>query len=316
MNHEISRISANWKALGAAAVFLVFFWGAVSGTMAQRLADTYASLSTPEVVILYPAGMRSAAEDVYRVYPIIRNELEQLTGWPLHFRPQIALIGQRSRFQQMAGDDRIEAFARAHDRFIAIDYSRLAGRPLRMTVTLKHELTHLLLHDQIQTVEIPKWLNEGVAQWASGGIGEVLVRAPKSLIGDAMRNDRLPSMAALADRFPDDSQGFSLAYEISLSFMTHIEENYGRRAIIDILSNMKNGLSVYQAVEEALGTSLPELESEWRKRVKKQEGWLSFMAMHIYEFLFFAGALLSIFGFMRYWIKKKNYRDDDEEEDW
>lgn len=290
--------------------------GAVPDAGAQIRADTYRTLKNQEVVIHFPASLQAGAQDVIKVFPVIKNELEALFGWPIQFRPSIILVEERNRFRRLAGDDRVEAFARPHDRVIVIDYSRLAARPLRMITTLKHELVHLLLHDQIVYVSVPKWLNEGIAQWASGGLAEILVTARKSLIGDALRAGRLPALQALEHRFPADRNGFSLAYEQSLSIVNYIEKNYGRQAVLNLLGYMQNGVPLDQAVYESLAVSLAELENTWRSGIRRQESWLTFLSIHITEFLFLLGAGLTLTGFLRYWIKKKNYRDDPEDDDW
>ena len=283
---------------------------------AQIRAEPYQTIQQPDVVIHFPASLQTGAQDILRTYAVIKNELETLFGWPLQVRPTIVLVGERNRFLQMAGDDRIEAFAQPHDRVIVIDYSRLAARPLRLITTLKHELVHLLLHEHIVYIPVPKWLNEGIAQWASGGVAEVLVTAQKSLIGDALRTGHLPAFQHLEERFPPDRKGFRLAYEQSLSFINYIEKKYGRQTVINLLGHLKRGSSIDQALYDTLGVTLAELEKEWRDRLRGQEGWLTFFSIHIYEFLFLLGAFLTLTGFLRYWIRKKNYRDDPDEDEW
>ena len=285
-------------------------------TCAQIRAETYQTLQKPDVVIHFPASLQTGAQDVLRIYGVIKSELEALFGWSLQVRPTIVLVGERNRFLQMAGDDRIEAFARPHGQVMVIDYSRLAARPLRMITTLKHELVHLLLHEHIVYTTIPKWLNEGIAQWASGGVAEVLVTARKSMIGDALRTGQLPSFQDLEERFPPDRKGFRLAYEQSLSIINFIEKKYGRQTVINLLGQLKNGSSIDQAVYDTLGVTLTELEEDWRDRIRGQESWLTFFSIHIYEFLFLLGAVLTLTGFIRYWIRKKNYRDDPDEDEW
>jgi hypothetical protein len=50
--------------------------------------------------------------------------------------------------------------------------------PFTLTVTLKHELCHLFLHYLIGGGELPRWFNEGIAQWTSGGIAELMFSPP------------------------------------------------------------------------------------------------------------------------------------------
>ena len=79
---------------------------------------------------------------------------------------------------------------------IVIDYSKMNRIPFDLEDTFKHELSHILLHQEIDASSLPKWLDEGVAQWASGGIADILRTGEKDLLQQAVLSHR---MLALKD---------------------------------------------------------------------------------------------------------------------
>jgi hypothetical protein len=58
--------------------------------------------------------------------------------------------------------------------------------PFTIELTLKHELCHILLHRAAQGGKIPKWLDEGLAQWVSAGIAEILISSKRSFLNEAV----------------------------------------------------------------------------------------------------------------------------------
>ena len=85
----------------------------------------------------------------------------------------------------MAGDPLVVAFAVPQRNLIVIDYSKMITHPLSLETTLKHELCHILLHEHIKTEILPRWLDEGLCQWASGGIGEIIMDQKRSRLNRA-----------------------------------------------------------------------------------------------------------------------------------
>lgn len=49
--------------------------------------------------------------------------------------------------------------------------------------------------------------------------------------------------------------------------------------------------------------------------MRKKTTWFTYFTIHVYEILFFLGAVVVIVGFVRLLIKKRTYKDFDEEEE-
>ena len=49
-------------------------------------------LQNDEVVVVYQESFESAAEEVIRIYPKLKQELGKFFGWTLDIRPQVVLV--------------------------------------------------------------------------------------------------------------------------------------------------------------------------------------------------------------------------------
>jgi len=90
--------------------------------------------------------------------------------------------------------------AAVRDCRIVIDSSRMNVNPFTLSVTAKHELAHLLLHHKINRTHLPRWLDEGFAQWASDGISEIITGNRTFLANAVIEKFRLPNESLRAGR--------------------------------------------------------------------------------------------------------------------
>ena len=269
-----------------------------------------------DLAVVYDPPLQAAAGDVLRLYPILRQELQARLGWRLNIRPQVVLVRTNQQFRQITRNSPIVAFASPQKNLIVIDYSRMSTRPFNLRITLKHEMCHLLLHEHIKTARLPRWLDEGICQWASDGIGELLMDKSWSGLDAAVMAGQTFRFSQLASRFPTGKSGLMLAYEQSKSLVVYIERRYGKNALIAILGDLKNGENIDTAIFQNLPMSLPELEKDWLSEIESTPRWLVFFANNLYGILFFLAAVLLVVGFVRAVIRRRKYaRYEDEEED-
>jgi len=279
------------------------------------LAIELESLPSPELKVRFEPPLKGIAEDVLDIYPRIKTNLEKTFGWEMPFRPAVFLVQDKEYFQRLTGNKLIVAFAVPADNLIVIDCSRLHIRPHRLDQVLKHEMVHLILHHHIRSVHLPRWLDEGVAQWLSEGVTELLEAPQRSFFEEALLSGNYIPLRDLKYNFPTNKKNLMLAYEESLSFVAFISDRYGDNRIFEILEHLQKGNEIYTAFYASLDASPEEIEDRWIMQQRRQTTWFIFLAGHIYEFLFLAGALLTVIGFIRFLIKKRNYRDEDEDND-
>jgi len=271
------------------------------------------TLQDQDVDVIYDPPLDNAAREIIRIYPEIKLQLEESFNWGLGIRPQVFLVGDTHSFQQISGNNLIVAFAVPEKNLMVIDYSRMNIHPFTLSITLKHELCHLLLHQHISREKLPKWLDEGICQWVSDGIGELFVNQNISGLDAAILSGRIIPFKKLTDYFPQEKASLMLAYEQSKSVVGYIERQYGNSAILNLLEHLKNGATVEEAVKESLGISFERLEMQWLDYLESTPRWLVFLAHNIYGILFFLAAVLTFLGFIRLLRRRKRIYEEWEE---
>ena len=276
-------------------------------------AETYI-LRTNEVVVLYKGPNGDIAQEVINEYPTVRTELIETFRWEVDFRPEVVLVNNRDNFRKMVGNNITVAFAVPDENRIVLDTSRVYTKPFTLKTTLKHELCHILLHRNIIKRErLPRWLDEGVCQWASGGISELMTSDEGRALAKAAIFNKLISIKEL-DRFPVDERLVILAYEESKSIVEYISSEFGRQGMLNVLEYLHEGYSIEDSIQKSLSASTSELEMKWRAYLKRKYTWFSYFSNNLYTILFSIAALLTVYGFIRLLKKKKAYVDEEERE--
>lgn len=272
-------------------------------------------LKDKDFAVFYAPPLKYAALEIADMYPGIKADLERIFGWKLNLKPSIILIKDRSKFQRMAESPLTVAFAVPSRNLIVIDHSKMHINPFNLGNILKHELCHLLLHHHIRGIALPRWLDEGIAQWASDGISDILMDQKRSLLNKATFRNRLIPLHRLQKGFPPDKGSLSLAYEESKSFVTYIISKFEKEGILTVLNYMRQGEDVDSAILKALSIPLGELEKKWHHSLKQRVTWFTYLSYHLYEILFSVAALITIYGFIRVIMRKRAYLKEEEEED-
>lgn len=267
-------------------------------------------LQTGEVTVIFEEHQVVAAEEVAKLYPSVKSELAGNLGWRADFRPTVLLDRGGKIIKRNTGSDIFVAYAVPQKNLIVLDTSRVYAKPFSLESTLKHELCHLIIHRNIE--EPPRWLDEGVCQWVSGGIAEFMTEDSKRELENATVSNRLISMRELF-RFPPEN--IVLAYEESKSIVEYIESKFGKQGVLRILAYMKEGYSLDDSIQKGLSVTISELDEKWQAYLKKRRGWVSYLSRNLYGILFFFAALITVYGFMRMLKKKKEQVDEPEDED-
>jgi hypothetical protein len=293
-------------------ICMIIFLCIISGTLH---AKQISRLETRDVSVYFDEAHALAARQVVQLYPTVKAELETTLTWKVDFKPAVLLVSDRKAFADMAGSPLIVAYAVPDKILIVIDYSRMNIEPFTLSATLEHEMCHLLLHRYIQATPLPRWLDEGVCQWASGGLAEIVTGNRQSALAWAALSGGFISLNALSLNFPQDGQSMALAYEESRSVVEYIVSNFGKKGLLNILNAMKNNQDVSDAVNMSLGMSIEELQKKWQVSQRSWTVVISALVANLYTILFVIGALLTLAVYMRLIIRKRRFRDEEEEED-
>jgi hypothetical protein len=267
-------------------------------------------LKSGEVTVIFEGHQVVAAEEVANVYQSVKSELAENLGWRVDFRPTVILDRGGETIKRNTGSDIFVAYAVPPRNLIVLDTSRVYAKPFSLESTLKHELCHLVIHRNIERP--PRWLDEGVCQWVSGGIAEFMTEDGNRALENAAVSGRLISIRELV-RFPPEN--IVLAYEESKSIVEYIEKEFGKQGILRILAYMKEGRSLDDSIQKGLSVTTSELDEKWQAYLKKRRGWFSYLSRNLYGILFFFAALITVYGFMRMLKKKKEQIDEPGDED-
>ena len=272
------------------------------------------SIQTRTVNVVFEKPLMPVAREIAEIYPAVSSELSRTFRWEIDFSPDIVLAKDRDTFRKMVGSDSILAFAVPGRNLIVLDTSRVYTKPFTLRTTLKHELCHLVLHRNIQGDRLPRWLDEGLCQWASGGIAELMVEEPDKALAQASASDRLIPLREL-DRFPDEEKFLLLAYEESRSFVEYLISRSGEEGLLQAMGYFKQGNSLDEAMQRTYSMSLQELEQDWQSRMKRKYTWFYYLSANLYTILFVFAALITVYGFVRLLKKKRAYKDEEAEDE-
>lgn len=266
------------------------------------------------LVIAGEEQLDSDAEYIRDVYSEAKRGIESMLGLRLLSRPAVLLIKNRELFEKIAGSPYIAALAMPSEKLIVIHISTATSKRYVLNDTFKHELCHLVLHENIEYVFLPKWLDEGICQWISGSFGEMLAGEGITISRFDMARRFIP-LERLSINFPREREPLSLAYKESLDFVEYLTSHYGARNLIQILHLLRAGEYIDSAFPKVLSRSFREIEDEWLGDMQKSGEWLVWGSEHLYDILFFVAAVLSVLAFFRAKWKRSRYADMDEDED-
>jgi hypothetical protein len=133
-----------------------------------------------------------------------------------------------------------------------------------------HELTHVLVHRFTFSClfSIPTWLDEGLAEFVERGdegLGD-----DRRDFETAVADDTLFSVRALGGSFPEDSEKAHAAYVQSYSLVDFLIAEHGRDKILALLTHLREGMAIDDALQEVYGFDQDGLEDAWREHIGAQ----------------------------------------------
>lgn len=166
--------------------------------------------------------------------------------------------------------------------------------------TLRHEWAHLGLHQMLGGMRIPRWFDEGYAQWSAGSLD--WTDGWKLRIGLLRRSDEGP-LEGLDLVWPEARSEAELAYLLSASAVTFMVGESGSRGMTRFLSVWEASGSMEQAMRTTFGMTLGQFEDRWVDHVKRRYGGLVLLTQ--------TGMIWGILGvivFVLFWIRRRRNR--------
>lgn len=160
--------------------------------------------------------------------------------------------------------------------------------PVEEVRILRHEWAHLALAHELGNVRIPRWFNEGYAEWASGGWaggGAWKLRVAIAL-------GKAPDLDSLSLSWPRGRGASEVAYLLSASVLDYLDDSSGTSGLEALFREWKTSGSFDRALRRVYGATPSQLESDWRKYVKRRYGWLMVVSHSALFWAILTGALL------------------------
>ncbi len=195
-----------------------------------------------------------------------------------------------------APPDYAEAVAMPALRAVAI--SRASD--LLADKTLVHETAHLALHARF--ARIPRWIDEGLAQWAAGQMPAD--RELRNLRHWAFRNGVIP-FASLADELPRRHDLAAFAYVQSFSVVAYLVMlRGGVERLLELLARAQDA-PLAAAWKEVYGETADATWERWRRHEARRFSVAAFLLRDIPLFTYLAVVL--VIAYARYLVKRRRY---------
>lgn len=184
--------------------------------------------------------------------------------WLWEQRCQIYLYPDRLTYQQATGAPAWSGgFVKHRQRLI---YSYM-GADTFLEQILPHELAHILFREFVgsDNPRIPRWLDEGVAQYAEEGRRAASWGTMQHWLAQEVY---IPLAQLQTLRLGHAAHGAAQVFYIQAATLVHFFITvYGPRRFLDFCSNLRDGYTLERALSFATGSSLSSLdalEDAWR----------------------------------------------------
>jgi hypothetical protein len=136
--------------------------------------------------------------------------------------------------------------------------------------TLRHEWSHIGLRQALPGLRVPRWFDEGYAQWAAGW-----ERADVWRLRVRLAVGSTPPLDSLTFRFPRGRNSAQDAYLLSATTVEYLVMASGEDALAVFLERWRSSGRFEDALRQVYGVSTDQLEEDWRKWLEDRYGWLS-----------------------------------------
>jgi hypothetical protein len=137
----------------------------------------------------------------------------------------------------------------------------------RLGRTLRHELAHLALHQQVD-VRVPLWFDEGYAGWAAGEWD----RLGSLELNLAVARGALPGLRELDGALRSTETSADAAYGLAVSAVTDLARRNPSGTLDPLLARLNDGEDFEAAVLATTGLTMGRFEEEWQRSVRRRYG--------------------------------------------
>ena len=219
-------------------------------------------------------------------------------------RPLITIVSNREEMDSLVGGrvpewgaavalpDRMEMILPGQDLW--------SSTPIDEARILRHEWAHLALSKTLEGLRIPRWFNEGYAEWAAGG----WLSGGGWKLSVALALDGAPPLDSLSIGWPAGREHAEVSYLLSASVVEYLVRSSGERGLERFFAEWRRQESFDGALRTVFGATPGQLEGDWRKWARRRYGWLMIVS---HSTVFWA--ILSIGLVAMVWIRRRYRRE-------
>jgi hypothetical protein len=131
--------------------------------------------------------------------------------------------------------------------------------------TLRHELAHLALHQQVPG-RVPLWFDEGYAGWAAGEWS----RLGGLDLNLAVARGAVPSLRDLDGALRRSRSSVGPSYALAMTAVLELARRHPEGTLEPLLARLRRGDDFDAAVLATTGLPLPVFEAAWRRSVRSR----------------------------------------------
>lgn len=230
---------------------------------------------TPQVVLERVEGASGPETDrALGLFARCAAAVEETLGVAVPPRPRVVIAPTDAAFARRvaavaggATHGRALAVAFPARRLVVVRQPGLAeGTAASLERALRHELAHLALGAD-PGAPIPRWLEEGLAELASG---RRLDEGEKGTLAARARLGTLPTLDELDRTILEEGPGAADAYTTSLAFVAWL--GFGDATTL-VRALREPGATLDGAIERTCGRPLAEAEAAWRAELAGSGAW-------------------------------------------
>jgi len=270
-------------------------------------APGYELLAGDGLWIEHTSASRRNAERLAALFETARGRVVERLGVPLPERVHAVVAATEAeferRFRRVAGRPPgagVLAVAFADLDLLIVRQTRLAeGTEGGLLPTLTHELSHLALGEveRRRGARLPRWLNEGLSEWAAGrrptGKELAQLRAWAKL-------GQMPRLATLSATFPEHGAATQHAYTVAMAFVSWLAE---RAPPADLVAALEVHADADAAFVALLGEDATLAEVGWLVELADDHSvWASLLwSIELWMLI----ALLAVVAAVRQWFRRR-----------
>ncbi len=257
------------RGIGVAALASIFMLAAPQAARAEQgqpvgwaLAEADQTLVVGRAVLRYEAGLDEETRELAKQLPGWWSEIEQVLGSDLDDTMLIHVVSHPGMVSEATKMPTwVSGVAHPPRGEIAISIHDPDGSRSDLDTLLRHELVHVALFRASGGAELPRWFHEGMAESIANEVD--LMRA-EALAG-AVFGVGVPPIDQMDAYFRGEHAQASVAYAAARDFATWLRYHDADGAEFrQLFSQLRNGRSFEQAIADAYGFSLTELDEQWR----------------------------------------------------